>query len=353
MGKLSKSLIPGFFLALLLLPPLHSQTSTSVAADAHPATSNTAPSGQAPNEATRKITELVHAGKYVEAQQLTTGLLVAYPDDQRLIKAKTLIERMSSSPGSPAVPNGQPPNSATVVQPAPSTPTGQLTGMDKVNYDSLIELGREAQQTTDLDQQKKLLQQFMDHSNQFLRNHPNEMLLWQLRGASAISLDDPVSGYEAGERLLAAGAANSGDANMRHLLAQLNLKGWLDKDKHQATEQEKQQATWTDSTTGSIWTRQDNGSDLDWSQAKDYCSNLRLAGYATWQLPSTEELAAINDQVSNGSIKLSNKANLAWSTRVREPSGEPCYFMFDQRGSHCATNRRFVRALCIRRPIQQ
>lgn len=58
------------------------------------------PSGkQASDDMTKKITELVHAGKYAEAQQLTTGLRVAYPDDQRLIKAKGLIEKLLAASG--------------------------------------------------------------------------------------------------------------------------------------------------------------------------------------------------------------------------------------------------------------
>jgi Protein of unknown function (DUF1566) len=320
------------------------QVHNTLATDANTKADSPARSGQAPDEATTKIAELVHAGKYTEAQQVTTGLLLVYPNDLRLIKAKALIGKLPAPSVSTTVPNG------TVVQLAASRPAEHLTGMDKVDYDSLIELGHEAQQNTDLGQQKKLLQQFMDRSGPFLQKHPNEMLLWHVRAASAISLDDPIAGYEAGQELLAAGAADSSDANLRHLLAQLNLKGWLDKEKHQAIEQEKQQATWTDAATGYIWTKQDNGGDVGWNDAKDYCSNLRLAGYATWQLPTTEELGAIRDQVVNGAIKLTGRAPLAWGV---PRSGEPCYFMFDQPGGqHCANaiNRRFVRVLCIRRP---
>jgi len=37
-----------------------------------------------------------------------------------------------------------------------------------------------------------------------------------------------VEGYEAGQKLLAAGVADSTDANAQILLAQLKNKGWLD-----------------------------------------------------------------------------------------------------------------------------
>jgi hypothetical protein len=177
---------------------------------------------------TNKITDLYHAGKYAEAQQLTTGLLVAYPDDQRLIKAIALLEKMLAPGGSAnAAPGGnQPTNNAAPAQPAASTNAEQLTGMDKVDYDALIELARQAQQTTDLEQQKTLLKRFMDESSAFLRKHPDQMLLWQLRAASAINLNEPMAGYEAGQKLL---GADSNDSNVRRLLAQLKNNGWLDK----------------------------------------------------------------------------------------------------------------------------
>ena len=74
MKQLRKPFILGLLLVLICLAPLHAQTST-----------------QAPDDATKKISDLVHAGKYADAQQLTNGLLIAYPNDQRLIKAKGII----------------------------------------------------------------------------------------------------------------------------------------------------------------------------------------------------------------------------------------------------------------------
>jgi Protein of unknown function (DUF1566) len=54
-------------------------------------------------------------------------------------------------------------------------------------------------------------------------------------------------------------------------------------------------STWTDPATGLMWTRMDNGSDLDWNKATAYCSNLQLAGYSGWRLPTIEELQGISD----------------------------------------------------------
>jgi hypothetical protein len=210
------------------LPPLHAQTTTSAPSDTN-ATATPARAGQAPDEMTKKISDLVHAGKYAEAQQLTTGLLVAYPDDQRLIKAKALLEKLLATSPNETANGSQSTNNAAPAQPAATTSAEQLKGMDKLDYSALIELAREAQQTTDPSQQNTLLRQFMEGSGKFLRKHPNEMLLWQLRAASAISLNAPRAGYEAGRKLLEAGAADSNDPNLQRLIAQLKNKGWLDR----------------------------------------------------------------------------------------------------------------------------
>ncbi len=230
MRKMSKSLILGFLPVLICLPSLYAQTTTS-APDSKITAASPAPTAQAPDDVTNKITDLVHAGKYVEAQGLTAGLLLAYPGDQRLIKAKALLEKLVAPGGSAPATSGsnQSTNNDARAQPAATTSAEQLTGMDRVDYSALIVLARQAQQDTDLEQQKASLKQFMDQSNVFLQKHPDQLLLWQLRAASAISLNDPMAGYEAGQKLLALGAADSNDPNLQVLLGQLKNKGWLDK----------------------------------------------------------------------------------------------------------------------------
>ena len=233
MGKQLTSFILGFVLVLIIHPPLHAQTAANAPLHTQAAPTNQTPAGLAPDEVMKKLSDLVHAGKYAEAQQLTTGLLMAYPDDQRLIKAKALLDKSPASAGSTsATPASNPPaSSAASAQPAAGTNAEPLTGMDKVEYNSLFEMARQAQQTTDLEQQKVSLRQFMIESKPFLQKHPDDMLLWQIRGMSAISLDDPDAGYEAGQKLLAAGAADSNDLKLQQLLSKLKIKGWLDKQK--------------------------------------------------------------------------------------------------------------------------
>src|SRR5208337_4339958 len=56
-----------------------------------------------------------------------------------------------------------------------------------------------------------------------------------------------------------------------------------------------QAEVWTDPATGLIWATHDNGSDVDWYKAKNYCRDLRLGGYYDWRLPSIDELQGMYD----------------------------------------------------------
>lgn len=235
MSNISKSLVLGFFLALLPVPVLHAQPAQGVHASNGALAQNT-PAGQAPDELIKKLSDLVHAGKYMEAEQFTAGLLVAFPDDQRLIKAKALLDKSLAAGGTT---NGSPgispaSSDSPTAQPPSNANREELTGMDKIDYSALLELAREAQQNSDLPEQNKLLQQFMEQSAQFLQKHPDQMLLWQLRAASAISLHEPLAGFDAAQKLLSRGAANSKDPNVSQLLAKLKLLGWLDAQQAQA-----------------------------------------------------------------------------------------------------------------------
>ena len=131
------------------------------------------------------------------------------------------------------------------------------------------------------------------------------------------------------------------------------------------------ESTWTDTTTGLIWTKKDNGSDVNWSQASDYCTKLQLAGYNDWRLPTIEELEGIYDPSISAQAALYPsedasvhvKGNLMltgwdWSSpqeqypRSLRPGGR--FFHFDQTVEHESSRAPLVfsdgmRALCVRR----
>jgi hypothetical protein len=118
----------------------------------------------------------------------------------------------------------------------------------------------------------------------------------------------------------------------------------------------EQLSTWTDAATGLMWARQDNDNAVNWSQAGNYCANLRLASYSDWRLPTIDELADLYDVKQNvygfhikGSIRLS--ACCPWSCSTGSASGTAWSFDF-------AAGKRYTpkrgdglghRALCVRR----
>ena len=128
---------------------------------------------------------------------------------------------------------------------------------------------------------------------------------------------------------------------------------------------------WADASAGLIWAATDNGKDITWGKGIKYCSNLRLAGYSDWRLPTIEELSSIYDgsgftdphpkdvmPVLAGRAKggLLLTGNLEWSSsRVLDDRGHRTGYAWQFDFSH---GRRWheplgyygsKRALCVRR----
>jgi hypothetical protein len=114
--------------------------------------------------------------------------------------------------------------------------------------------------------------------------------------------------------------------------------------------------TWNDPATGLMWARKDNGGDVEWQEADDYCKNISLGGYSGWRLPTIGELAKIYDQTENvnhrhikGGIEMTGW--WAWSNSPGNASGKAWSIMFTD-GTRYSTqlgNSFNGRALCVRR----
>jgi|ERR1700674_629062 len=115
-----------------------------------------------------------------------------------------------------------------------------------------------------------------------------------------------------------------------------------------------QSDTWTDPTTKLMWAGQDNGSDVDWNSAVNYCKTLRLGGHANWRLATIDELEGIYDPTQDvngyhikGGIRVSG---VVWSSSDRL-FGEAWGFNFKdgQRTSNPTDFDFRSRAVCVRR----
>jgi len=50
-----------------------------------------------------------------------------------------------------------------------------------------------------------------------------------------------------------------------------------------------------DTRTNLMWASKDNGEDINWQSAKNYCENYRGGGYTNWRMPKQNELAGLYD----------------------------------------------------------
>jgi hypothetical protein len=118
--------------------------------------------------------------------------------------------------------------------------------------------------------------------------------------------------------------------------------------------------TWADPATGLTWARQDNGSNINWGSAGNYCRNLTLGGYSNWRLPTIDELQGIyvkgygDAGVGSDNIKggIRRTGYFLWSSSAGSASGEAWgfHFLVGNRYSIPRDNIDYDgRALCVRR----
>jgi hypothetical protein len=122
--------------------------------------------------------------------------------------------------------------------------------------------------------------------------------------------------------------------------------------------------TWTDPGTGLMWTRQDNGSDVVWQQAANYCQNLSLGGYFGWRLATIDELHGTYDPSTDVPGSLENRtathhvkghlmlSAAQWSSFQGSASREVWIFNFLNRKRYHIplAASKYTRALCVHRP---
>ena len=87
-----------------------------------------------------------------------------------------------------------------------------------------------------------------------------------------------------------------------------------------------------DTRTNLMWAAKDNGSKINWQDAKSYCENYRGGGYSDWRMPTQDELVGLYDagkgygtgpyNVHTFITKLIKLTSwIVWGSDLREASG--------------------------------
>jgi hypothetical protein len=76
--------------------------------------------------------------------------------------------------------------------------------------------------------------------------------------------------------------------------------------------------TVTDTKTGLMWAATDNGSPINWKDARSYCRNYSGGGHTDWRLPTLAELASLYDP------KVKNKRGYN-VTKFIDTSAQSCW----------------------------
>ncbi len=116
-----------------------------------------------------------------------------------------------------------------------------------------------------------------------------------------------------------------------------------------------QDVTWTDPSTGLMWTKQDNGIGINWNQANKYCHDMTVGGFHNWRLPTIDELSAVYDPTQNvGGYHIKGGIRLGlccmWSSSTGLDSGQVWLLHFMSGGRVSGRLDYTFRVLCVRNP---
>lgn len=119
--------------------------------------------------------------------------------------------------------------------------------------------------------------------------------------------------------------------------------------------EEKITKVYLDLKSGLMWAARDNGRDIDWRRATRYCSELELASYSDWRLPSLDELEKLYRPMSGNQFKAPGEISLTsccpWSsTKKSENSAWNFNFQYRKPFSGALSYTYDLRALCVRTP---
>jgi TonB family protein len=111
---------------------------------------------------------------------------------------------------------------------APKSADEILVGAERRRFDVLGLIMEDADHATDKEERARLLGEYFDTSDLFLREHPDSITVWTARALVTIELNRPIAGWTAGQALIRLGAETMDDLKIRRALAMLDRRGWLD-----------------------------------------------------------------------------------------------------------------------------
>ena len=118
-----------------------------------------------------------------------------------------------------------------------------------------------------------------------------------------------------------------------------------------------------DTKTKLMWAAKDNGSDINWVNAKFYCENYRGGGYKDWRMPTLDELEGLYDErksrpatcYGGNSIHVATELiNItcfySWASETSTTTAEAAIFDFGPgiRSAFASQMTLFTRALPVR-----
>lgn len=126
--------------------------------------------------------------------------------------------------------------------------------------------------------------------------------------------------------------------------ALLVVLGWLVYDARRRERQLVAETLFEQPGTGLSWTRKDNGTDIEWGHAQEYCGNLELLGRRGWRLPSVAELRQVHASSLN---ELRRTGDYIWSADATE-RGHVFFELNTGTEAFAPANfSNFTRAFCV------
>ena len=103
-----------------------------------------------------------------------------------------------------------------------------------------------------------------------------------------------------------------------------------------------------DTNTNLMWAATDNGSDINWAEAKSYCDNYRGGGYTDWRMPTQDELAGLEASRFHKDKENETYCYWVWASENRETDAAGFGFGGGSRGWTHQSNYYGNRALPVR-----